>query len=73
MTVNGWDVRAEPGGPTHFCPVFESKEAAEKWAEGRFAVVRLLQTAPEPPVDNRLLEEPSTREETPAAKKRRAR
>lgn len=41
FTVGGFECRMAPGGPTHFCPVFTSREEAEKWAGGRHPIIRL--------------------------------
>jgi hypothetical protein len=48
LTANGFECRVASGEPTHFSPIFFSKEAAEKWAEGRYRVTRLLRTNPVP-------------------------
>jgi len=31
-------------GPSHFIPVFETREAAETWSEGSASVIELTQT-----------------------------
>jgi hypothetical protein len=44
MTANGWPVGTDPGEPTHFAPVFTSKEDADKWSGGRFEVLEIART-----------------------------
>lgn len=44
MTANGWPVKAMPGEPTHFAPVFTDRETAEKWNNGRFAIIEIQAT-----------------------------
>jgi hypothetical protein len=34
-------IKIEEGEPTHFCPIFENKEDADKWSGGKYEVVRL--------------------------------
>ena len=45
LSGGGITVQTAKGEPTHFCPVFTSKEEAETWAAGKYRVVQLISTS----------------------------
>ena len=75
LSAGGFEVRTPPDEPSHFCPVFTTQEAAEKWADGKYRITRLLRTNPRigSSLESLYDELGEKLPESPPAKKRRKR